>query len=231
MLRLDGVYKTYSRNEHCVTVLHDVSLEIADGEMVAIVGASGSGKSTLLNIMGLLDVPDSGRVFYDGQTIHDADEHVQAKIRNQHFGFVFQAFNLLSHLSAIDNVGLPLLYRGLSKSERRRLAYRQLERVGLSDRAEHFPDALSGGQKQRVAIARALIGKPRLILADEPTGNLDPQTAGSVLALLSDLNCTEGVSIVIVTHDTAISRQCQRVIRIDPYQPGAAVLQKLGNAS
>lgn len=199
--------------------------------MVAIIGASGSGKSTLLNIMGLLDAPDSGHVFYDGQTIHDAEEGVQAKIRNQYFGFVFQAFNLLPHLSAIDNVGLPLLYRGLSKIDRRRLAWKQLDRVGLSDRAEHLPDALSGGQKQRVAIARALIGKPRLILADEPTGNLDPLTAGDVLALLSDLNRTEGVSIAIVTHDTAISQQCQRVIRIDPHKPGTPVLQKLGNAS
>jgi putative ABC transport system ATP-binding protein len=215
MLRLDRVSKGYVLNGHPVPVLDAVSLHIAEGEMCALVGASGSGKSTLLNLMGLLDSPDSGEILYEGQTVHDANERIRAEIRNRHFGFVFQAFNLMPHLSALDNVGLPLLYRGATKSERRRIAYNLLERVGLGDRADHFPDALSGGQKQRVAIARALIGKPRLILADEPTGNLDPQAAGDVLNLLATLNCEDRVSVVIVTHDMAISERCHRTLRVE----------------
>ncbi len=215
MLRLDRVSKGYLLNGHPVPVLEEVSLEIAEGEMCALVGASGSGKSTLLNLMGLLDSPDRGAIFYQGRTVHDANERIQAEIRNRHFGFVFQSFNLMPHLSALDNVGLPLLYRGATKSERRQVAYNLLERVGLGNRAEHFPDALSGGQKQRVAIARALIGRPRLILADEPTGNLDPQAAGDILDLLATLNSEERVSVVIVTHDMAISARCHRALRVE----------------
>lgn len=214
MLRLDRVSKTYRQNGHDIPVLHEISLSVDDGEMCSIVGASGSGKSTLLNIMGLLDVPDSGSVVYQGRAVHDVDERVQAEIRNRHFGFVFQSFNLLPRLSALDNVGLPLLYRGIGKAERRRMAYPLLERVGLGERADHLPDALSGGQKQRVAIARALIGKPRLVLADEPTGNLDPKSAEDVLNLLGELNREEGVSVIIVTHDPAISAKCHREILV-----------------
>lgn len=214
MLRLDRVSKTYRQNGHDIPVLHEISLSVDDGEMCSIVGASGSGKSTLLNIMGLLDIPDSGSVIYQGRAVHDVDERRQAEIRNRHFGFVFQSFNLLPRLSALDNIGLPLLYRGIGKAERSRMAYLLLERVGLGERADHLPDALSGGQKQRVAIARALIGKPRLVLADEPTGNLDPKSAEDVLNLLGELNREEGVSVIIVTHDPAISAKCHREILV-----------------
>ncbi|HEX7633726.1 MAG TPA: ABC transporter ATP-binding protein [Noviherbaspirillum sp.] len=214
MLRLERVSKTFRQNGKEIPVLREISLTVDDGEMCSIVGASGSGKSTLLNIMGLLDIPDSGSVLYQGSAVHDVDERAQAEIRNRHFGFVFQSFNLLPRLSALDNVGLPLLYRGIGKTERRRIAYPLLERVGLGERADHLPDALSGGQKQRVAIARALIGKPRLVLADEPTGNLDPKSAEDILDLLSGMNREDGVSVVIVTHDPAISARCHREIAV-----------------
>lgn len=214
MLRLDRVSKTYRQNGHDIPVLREISLTIEDGEMCSIVGASGSGKSTLLNIMGLLDIPDSGSVIYQSSAVHDVDERAQAEIRNRHFGFVFQSFNLLPRLSALDNVALPLLYRGIGKVERRRIASPLLERVGLGERADHLPNALSGGQKQRVAIARALIGKPRLVLADEPTGNLDPKSAKDILDLLCKMNREEGVSVVIVTHDPTISARCHREIMV-----------------
>jgi putative ABC transport system ATP-binding protein len=215
MLRLERVCKTYIQNDRRIPVLSDVSFNINQGEMCSIVGASGSGKSTLLNIMGLLDVPDDGLVRYQNELVHVLSEQRQAAIRNHHFGFVFQSFNLLPHLSALDNVGLPLLYRGVSKKERRVLAASLLNQVGLGDRVDHLPNALSGGQKQRVAIARALIGEPKLILADEPTGNLDPESAQVVLCLLRDLNRQHGVSVVIVTHDAAVSALCHREIRVE----------------
>lgn len=224
MLRLDRVSKTYRENGKDISVLQEVSLSVIDGEMCSIVGASGSGKSTLLNIMGLLDTPDSGAVIYQGNSVHDVDERTQAEIRNRHFGFVFQSFNLLPRLSALDNVGLPLLYRGIGKTERRRMAYPLLERVGLGERADHLPDALSGGQKQRVAIARALIGKPQLVLADEPTGNLDPKSADDVLNLLGEMNREKGVSVVIVTHDPAVSAKCHREIMVEQQR---VVVQKI----
>ncbi len=214
MLRLDRISKAYRSGSGTVPVLQGVCLEIGAGEMCAIVGASGSGKSTLLNIMGLLDAPDDGTVLYQGHPVHDADAKTRADLRNRHIGFVFQSFNLLPRMSALDNVGLPLLYRGIGKSERRRQARSWLERVGLADRAEHLPDSLSGGQKQRVAIARALIGSPHLVLADEPTGNLDPKAAQDVLSLLGELSRESGVAVVIVTHDPAISGECQREITV-----------------
>lgn len=215
MLKLDQINKSYASSGHCIQVLQNVSLEVEEGEMCAVIGASGSGKSTLLNIMGLLDTPDQGAILYRGQPMHDADDATKAAFRNNHLGFVFQSFNLLPHLSALDNIGLPLLYRGVSKAERRRLAWPWLKRVGLSDRSEHLPNALSGGQKQRVAIARALIGQPRLILADEPTGNLDPVSAETILTLLGELNREAGVSVVIVTHDLSISTKCHREILVN----------------
>lgn len=180
--------------------------------MCSIIGPSGSGKTTLLNIMSLLDVPSKGQVFYQGQEITHAPEPVQAGIRNRAFGFVFQSFNLLPRLSALDNIGLPLRYRGMSKSERRRMAYPLLERVGLADRGGHLPNALSGGQKQRVAIARALIGKPEIIFADEPTGNLDVDSANNILSLLDELNRETRVSVVVVTHDLNISARYAKQI-------------------
>lgn len=214
MLRLDRISKAYHNGNGVLPVLQNVCLEIGAGEMCAIVGTSGSGKSTLLNIMGLLDAPDAGTVLYQGRVVHDADAKTRSDLRNRHIGFVFQSFNLLPRMSALDNVGLPLLYRGIDKSERRRYARHWLERVGLADRAEHLPDALSGGQKQRVAIARALIGSPHLVLADEPTGNLDPKTAHDVLDLLGELSQESGVAVVIVTHDPAVSGKCTREITV-----------------
>jgi len=212
MLVLDNIYKSYSLDSHSIPVLTEVSLRIETGEMCSITGPSGSGKTTLLNIMSLLDVPSKGRVLYQGQEITHAPEPVQADIRNRAFGFVFQSFNLLPRLSALDNIGLPLRYRGMNKTERRRMAYPLLEMVGLADRGDHLPNALSGGQKQRVAIARALIGKPEIIFADEPTGNLDTDSANNILSLLDELNRETNVSVVVVTHDLNISARYAKQI-------------------
>jgi putative ABC transport system ATP-binding protein len=213
MLVLDNVCKSYSLGGHEVPVLTAVSLEIETGEMCSITGPSGSGKTTLLNIMSLLDTPGAGRILYQGQDITHAPEPMQASIRNRAFGFVFQSFNLLPRLSALDNIGLPLRYRGMNKAERRRMAYPLLERVGLSERADHLPNALSGGQKQRVAIARALIGNPEIIFADEPTGNLDADSTSNILSLLDELNRETNVSVVVVTHDSNIgARYPKRIV-------------------
>ena len=212
MLMLDNICKSYRLGSHTVPVLTGVSLEIESGEMCAIIGPSGSGKTTLLNIMSLLDLPSKGRILYRGQDITHASEPVQAKIRNRAFGFVFQSFNLLPRLSALDNIGLPLRYRGMGKAERRRMAYPLLERVGLAERGDHLPNALSGGQKQRVAIARALIGKPEIIFADEPTGNLDTDSTRNILNLLDELNRETKVSVVVVTHDLKVSARYAKKI-------------------
>lgn len=212
MLILENICKSYSLDEQKIDVLNSISLEITQGEICSVIGVSGSGKTTLLNIMGLLDRPTSGRILYRGQDITHTAEPEQAKIRNQQFGFIFQSFNLLPRLSAIDNVGLPLMYRGLNQKERRRLAYPLLERVGLADRVHHHPNELSGGQRQRVAIARALVGKPQVIFADEPTGNLDIESTQNVLGLLDELNRDTGVSIVVVTHDPKIGQRYGRQI-------------------
>lgn len=187
-------------------------MKIETGEMCSITGPSGSGKTTLLNIMSLLDLPSKGRILYQGQEITRAPEPVQAHIRNRAFGFVFQSFNLLPRLSALDNIGLPLRYRGIGKTERRRMAYPLLERVGLAERGDHLPNALSGGQKQRVAIARALIGGPKILFADEPTGNLDGDSTRNILSLLDELNREINVSVVVVTHDLNISARYARQI-------------------
>lgn len=212
MLLLDNICKSYVVGDHVVPVLSNVSLSISAAEMCSITGSSGSGKTTLLNIMGLLDMPSEGKVIYQGQDITYATNAIQATIRNRLFGFIFQSFNLLPRLSAVDNIGLPLLYRGVDRIARRRIAYQLLERVGLAERGEHLPEALSGGQKQRVAIARALVGKPQVIFADEPTGNLDLHSTESTLRLLDELNRETGVSIVIVTHDPNISARYSRRI-------------------
>lgn len=215
MLVLDNICKFYSLGSHKIPVLTEVSLIIEAGEMCSITGPSGSGKTTLLNIMSLLDVPSEGRVLYQGQEITHAPEPVQANIRNRAFGFVFQSFNLLPRLSALDNIGLPLRYRGMGKTERRRMAYPLLERVGLAERGDHLPNALSGGQKQRVAIARALIGKPEIIFADEPTGNLDSDSTNNILNLLDELNRETNVSVVVVTHDLNISARYAKQIVVN----------------
>ena len=225
MLVLDNICKSYLLGNHEIPVLAAISLEIAAGEMCAITGPSGSGKTTLLNIMSLLDTPSEGRVLYQGQEITHAPEPVQANIRNHAFGFVFQSFNLLPRLSALDNIGLPLRYRGMGKTERRRMAYPLLERVGLAERGDHLPNALSGGQKQRVAIARALIGKPEIIFADEPTGNLDADSTNNILNLLDELNRETNVSVVVVTHDPDISARYAKQIIVS--NGGAATIKRL----
>jgi putative ABC transport system ATP-binding protein len=228
MIELQGVGKTYRRpGGEPVEALRDVSLRIERGDFVAVVGSSGSGKSTLMNVLGLLDRPDSGRYLLDGENVAGLDVERQARLRNRRIGFVFQAFHLLPRTSALENVELPLLY-----SEREDIAglgRRALEQVGLSDRIAHRPSELSGGQQQRVAIARALVNEPDLLLADEPTGNLDATSAAEVLAIFESLN-RAGRTVVIVTHDPAVAAHCRRVARIESGrvvaiepQPGHAV--------
>lgn len=194
-------------------VLKDVNLQIDKGELVSIMGSSGSGKSTLLNILGILDTYDSGEYRLDGTLIRDLSENRAADLRNYLIGFVFQSFNLISYKNAMENVALPLFYRGIPRRKRNAMAMEQLERMGMADRATHLPGELSGGQKQRVAIARALITNPSLILADEPTGALDSATSSEVIQVLRDLNA-EGRTIVIVTHDPAVGEKTNRIIRI-----------------
>lgn len=212
MLDLTGVHKTYGTGAARVPVLRDVSLAIRAGEVCAITGASGSGKSTLLNLLGLLDRPDAGRLLFDGEDVGATPVDRRARLRNRRIGFVFQSFHLLPRLSALDNVALPFLYRGLSPRSCHDRAMAALERVGLADRAHHRPDAMSGGQRQRVAVARAIVGKPRLLLADEPTGNLDSESARRIIDLFTALNADTGVTIVLVTHDPAIAARCPRRI-------------------
>jgi len=211
MIRLENIQKTYHLEGQEVRALRGVSLEVAAGEMVAIVGASGSGKSTLMHIVGCLDRPDEGRYFLEGQDVAGLSKNALAEVRNRRIGFVFQSFNLLPRLSALENVALPLLYGHLSQPRRR--ARQALERVTLGDRMSHRPSQLSGGQAQRVAIARALVTDPAVVLADEPTGNLDTATGQEVLDLLSDLNA-EGRTVIVVTHDPAIAGRCKRRIRL-----------------
>ncbi|WP_256658754.1 ABC transporter ATP-binding protein [Pseudomonas sp. LP_7_YM] len=203
---LQGICHDYQTAGASHRVLHNVSLVIVRGRSYAITGASGSGKSTLLNILGLLDQPSSGRFMLEGLDVQASTSDQRAGLRNRCIGFVFQSFNLLPRLSALDNVALPLLYRGVSRTQARLRAGRQLQRVGLGERALNRPADLSGGQRQRVAIARALVGEPALILADEPTGNLDDGTAADIMNLLLTLNRNDGVTLVMVTHDSGLAR-------------------------
>lgn len=214
MLEVLGVSKAYGGGARETAVLRDVSFAVGDGEFCAILGPSGSGKSTLLNIIGLLDRPSSGQVLLDGTAVDFASAEATAATRNRALGFVFQAFHLLPRLTAWENVALPLLYRGVPRSERRSRALAVMDRVGMAGFAERRPAELSGGQCQRVALARALVGDPRLILADEPTGSLDSHTAGEVMVLLRDLNRRLGVTIVMVTHDRELAGRCDRRIEV-----------------
>jgi ABC-type lipoprotein export system ATPase subunit len=213
MIELSGIGRTYRRpGGEPVEALRDVSLRIDRGDFVAVVGTSGSGKSTLMNVLGLLDRPDAGRYLLDGEDVSGLDTDRQAWTRNRRIGFVFQAFHLLPRASALENVELPLLYS--DRPEIDGLGRRALEKVGLADRVDHRPSELSGGQQQRVAIARALVNEPDLVLADEPTGNLDGRSAAEVLDVLATLN-RAGATIVLVTHDRAVAERCGRVARLE----------------
>ncbi len=213
VILLSEIFKVYNTNGGSICALSNINLKIERGSFTAIVGQSGSGKSTLMNILGCLDTPTSGKYFLDNKPVSNMKEKDLTFIRNNVIGFIFQSFNLISTLNAIENVELPLIYRKTEKKERRRLAMCALERVGLSNRISHRPNQLSGGQQQRVAIARAIAAKPQIILADEPTGNLDRKSGNEILEILKEMN-TDGTTIVLITHDNNIAKQSQRCIRI-----------------
>ncbi len=212
MIKLTGINKIYRTNEIETLALENVNLDVAKGEFVSIMGPSGCGKSTLLNIMGLLDAPSSGKIEINGTSVESMKDKELAAFRNKTLGFVFQSFHLINSLNVIDNVELPLLYRKMAAKERTRLAKEVLERVGLSHRMRHMPTQLSGGQCQRVAIARAIVGNPEIILADEPTGNLDSKMGAEVMELLHKLNKEDGRTIVMVTHNEEQAKQTSRTI-------------------
>jgi putative ABC transport system ATP-binding protein len=214
MIRFENVSKVYHTDRIETLALDSINVGIEDGEFVSIMGPSGCGKSTLLNLMGLLDEPSRGKIHFDGQAIDGYRDREVARLRNEKVGFVFQEFHLIHDLKVLDNVEIPLLYRNVSAGERRKLALAALDRVGLSSRVHHFPSQLSGGQQQRVAIARAIVGRPKLILADEPTGNLDSRMGEEILQLLRELNTDEHATIAMVTHDARLAEQTGRTIRI-----------------
>jgi putative ABC transport system ATP-binding protein len=213
MIRLHNVSKTYRTDKVETLALKDIDLAVERGEFVALMGPSGCGKSTLLNLIGLLDRPGRGSVEIDGAAIGSYGDKAVARLRNRTFGFVFQSFHLIPDLRVIDNVELPLLYRSMSGGERRKLAREALTRVGLGARMDHFPNQLSGGQQQRVAIARAIVGRPHVLLADEPTGNLDSKMGAEIMDLLLQLNA-EGTTVVMVTHDEQEARRVGRIVRV-----------------
>lgn len=212
IINLQGITKIYRTKEVETVALENVNLEVQKGDFLSVMGPSGCGKSTMLNIMGLLDVPSEGKVLIGNTETHNMKDKEMAEFRNKTLGFVFQSFHLINSLNVLDNVELPLLYRKSGDSSRREMAKKVLEKVGLSHRMKHFPSQLSGGQCQRVAIARAIIGDPQIILADEPTGNLDSKMGAEIMDLLFELN-NEGTTIVMVTHDEHIARTTKRIIR------------------
>ncbi len=213
LIEFDNIYKIYHMGDSDVHAVDGISFKIYEGEFVAIIGQSGSGKTTCMNIIGCLDVPTSGKYFLQGKDVSTLKDDEQAQIRNKTLGFIFQQYNLLPKLNVIDNVKLPLMYRGMRESEQARKAMKALERVGLSDKCKNKPSQLSGGQQQRVSIARALAGDPSVILADEPTGALDSNTSREVIEFLQELN-EQGNTIVLITHDNFIAAKAKRVIRI-----------------
>lgn len=214
VIRIETLYKEYVTDAGPVPVLHGISLKVQPGEFVAIMGPSGSGKSTLMNILGCLDIATSGSYHLNGREVGSLNRDELAHLRNQVIGFVFQGFNLLPRASIADNVALPLIYRNTPRSERNERAGVMLAKVGLAAHSRHHPNQISGGQQQRVAIARALVTDPRLILADEPTGNLDTHTSQEIMALFSELNQRDGITIVLVTHEADIAAYAQRLVRL-----------------
>lgn len=213
LIDVRNVYKIYNPGENQVNALDGVSLTIDEGEFVAIIGQSGSGKSTLMNMLGLLDTPTEGEYYINGKIIDELTDDEMSVIRNEEIGFIFQGFNLITSLTAIENVELPLLYRGIKKDERRAISEKALEQVGLRDRMNHLPSEMSGGQQQRVAVARAIAAHPPVILADEPTGNLDTRSTKDVMKILHDLK-DDGRTVIVITHDNEIAEEAERVVRI-----------------
>lgn len=217
MIKLENIYKIYQMGDNEVFALNGINLEIKEKEFVSIIGPSGSGKSTLMNMIGCLDVPTKGTYSIDGTKTSDLSENKLAEIRNKKIGFIFQNFNLLSKLTAIENVELPLIYMGISSAKRKKIAKEALERVGLGERINHKPTELSGGQQQRVAIARAIASKPPVILADEPTGNLDTKSGKEIMNMIKELH-QEGKTIILITHDNEVAKQAERIVRIQDGQ-------------
>ena len=213
MIKLKNLHKSYKTGSSSLHVLKGINLNIEDGELVAIMGSSGSGKSTLLNILGMLDTADKGDYILDSFKIENLNETKAAKYRNKFLGFIFQSFNLINYKTALENISLPLYYQGISRKERQQIALDYLHRVGLKEWATHLPSELSGGQKQRVAIARAMASKPKVLLADEPTGALDTKTSCDVMELIQKIN-EEGKTILVVTHELEIAKMCKRIVKL-----------------
>ncbi len=213
MIKIEKLHKSYPIGKDSLHVLKGLDLHIKEGEFVAIMGSSGSGKSTLLNIVGLLDVHDSGNYYLNGQLIENLDETKAAILRNKFLGFIFQSFNLINYKNALENVALPLYYQGMARKERNEIALQYLDKVGLKDWAHHLPSEMSGGQKQRVAIARALVTKPKVVLADEPTGALDSTTSHAVMEMLKEIN-REGMTVFVITHEEDIAAETDRIVRL-----------------
>ena len=214
MIKLTGIEKIYQTQKMETLALSNINLEVEKGQFISVMGPSGSGKSTLLNIIGLLDAPTRGRIVLEDAEIESYKDRHVAKLRNEMVGFIFQTFHLISDLSALDNVEIPLIYRRMSGSKRRKKALEALERVGLKSRIHNFPPELSGGQQQRVAIARAIAGSPKILLADEPTGNMDSHMGGEIMEILKGLNDKEKTTVVMVTHNQRLADQCHRIIRL-----------------
>jgi len=213
MIRIEKLHKSYPIGKDSLHVLKGLDLHIKEGEFVSIMGSSGSGKSTLLNIVGLLDTHDEGNYYLNGQKIENLNEKKAAVLRNKFLGFIFQSFNLITYKTALENVALPLYYQGVARKERLEIAMQYLDKVGLKEWATHLPSELSGGQKQRVAIARALATKPKVVLADEPTGALDSSTSNSVMEMLKEIN-KEGMTVFVITHEEEIAEQTDRIVRL-----------------